>query len=195
MKRTRKLLVVGLAALLMAVSAAPASAERREKGPPDQPVSGPTGGYTCEEVGKLPFATYGPDDFTVVLDAGTPSVCLDVWSDHSGVWKVTVGGSGARGLDLYLRDSFSPGDACAVLNLGRDDLYGVHTLREPGTEDPAEVPPSTVNACGTTYGEWIDESLVMEQPSEAHPLAVVAYLKTMGKAGKASIEFELPAGP
>jgi hypothetical protein len=198
MRSVSRWLIVGLVAALVAISASPAAAKKGDKGPPDRPADDPIGGYTCVEKGQFPAWEVGLGYFTFELDATTPTVCVDVWSDWPGEWDVLIEGSGARGISLILRDSFSPGDGCAALNLGRDDMYGQHSLLEPvsGSTIAASVPASTVNACGTAYGEWIDGSIEIEQTGEPHPLALVVSMRKSGKTGgTATVRIDLPEGP
>lgn len=194
--RYKGMLIPLLAALLLV--AAPAVAKKGGgKGPPD----GPTGGYTCsgEEFtareafsGVIADDSYGDGvaDFTVTLDRSTDSVCIDVIAP-AGKWLVNVTGSGARGLTLVPRDSFSPGDSCGGASLSAKSVYGNLTLPLP-IDSREEIPAATVNACGVVYGEWIAGELVIEQTGVEHPLVFQAFLTGGGKAST-TISVDLPA--
>ena len=174
--RTKTLLAV-IAVLLPLVVAGTASA-----GKPPRPDRG---GYTCAYDGfdqsshGLEFTATG---FSFTLTGHQDDMCVDVpyeLADTTGEWWVSVtdvSGS-VRRLLLIPRDSVSPGDSCGGWNLRNPDLPAEFAM-------PLPIPPATVNACGTDFGEWLDtngdgnpDTLEMTQTGAEDPLVFIAFLE------------------
>ncbi len=175
------------AVVLLVTVAAPAAAKKG--GGKGKPTQEPAGGYTCAEMFEGSVTGLVDGDFSFTLDSENDSACFDVTAE-AGVWNVTVTGSGARGLTLIPKDSYPSGDSCGGAFMSGNDIYG--TFQLPLLIDTrTEIPASTVNACGTEYGEWIGGELVMEQTGNEHPLAFVAFL-TGSRRATAVISVDLP---
>ncbi len=170
------------------------------------PVSDDWGGHTCVDYKLLnpdsDWIAFDPvdADFVLTLNGGDKG-CVDVIA-HAGVWLVDVTTDGGRGVMMIPRDSFSPGDSCggAIIN---GDPTGDYTL--PLAADPrTEIPASTVNACGTEYGEqsiarvdgvWVDYGLPeMNRTDDVDPLA---FIVSAGGSPKSTttISVDLPDPP
>ena len=85
------------------------------------------------------------DSKTVRLTPGDAGRCIDLWTEEAMTFKVDVAGVEGRASRVYVnvRDSH-PGDVCWVAPF--------HDLGDlPFATD--EIPPATLNACGTEYAE------------------------------------------
>ncbi len=148
-----------LAAVLVLAAAVPAGAKKPDKpGPP--PSDEILAGTMCDPA-EYPDGVVGiqTDDFEFTLGGRQDGTCIDVLTDVAGPWTVTITGDGARYLGVIPRDSIGPGDSCGGY-LVRSGIYD-HGPGNPlvmGYE--GSVPAATINACGTEFGEWVDETLV-----------------------------------
>lgn len=189
LKRTLVVLIVGALPLAATVTAA------AKKPPKDPSPAEPIGGYTCAESGYdqsshgLVFSDTG---FSLTLTGRSDGMCVDVMTGAAGVWKVTVTGHDVLSLLVVPRDSYSPGDSCGGVRVRSPELPLLQDLPDPS--DPRHalgIPASTVNACGTTFGEWRDGMLVMDQTAEPHPLAFRIDMTGRPRA-EATITVDLP---
>jgi len=163
------------------------------KKPPKEPR--PSGGYTCAESGFDQTShglTFTETGFTFALEGKEDAMCVDVLHGTADVWRVSVTGRNVSSLLLVPRDSLGPGDSCGGVLLRKPALPLVQELPDPS--DPRHelgIPPATVNACGTQYGEWIDGILEMDRTDDPHPLAFQTHMR--GRPGtEAIITVELP---
>jgi hypothetical protein len=177
-RRSATVLIVMLVVALIPVTA---SAKKR---PPEPPEAG----TTCE---FAPFDTERLEaigDIDITLSSETfGKACIDWWPDPDGELEVTVTVNEGvlRKLVLIPRDSI-PGDSCG------DGLFFNKEKDIPTDPIPLpDIPPPTVNACGTELAEWVDGTIYYEADSLVDsPLALA-----VGIGGSRDLEVRLEVKP
>jgi len=201
------LLVIVAAVLATAVGALGAKPEHPVKPPtttttvPEEPT---LGGYTCAEYYEGEYdamlaeheVAFGDNTIEFRLSGKKDFVCLDVNWDTGGTWEVdAIGNEGTTQIGRLLlvpRDSYAPGDECARVDLRNVTLPLVQQLPHPDDPDHELILASTVNACGTQFGEWIDGVLVTTATGDSHPLAFFAQLIAGGSGASVVVTVTLP---
>jgi hypothetical protein len=210
----RRILILAVVLALPLAAAATAVAKKPDCSvDPAHPSCGedpsdgvPLGGTVCDPADYpdgIDGVQTGDFDFTLEVEGDNTYACIDVLA-AAGDWSVTVTGSRARSLLLVGRDSVSPGDACDVVNLRRDDIY-----IDEG--HPLVMPAATINACGVDWSEWVgletpeldvenhcvevdddaDLCLVADMVDVAHPLVFQASMSGFSDASL-TIHVDLP---
>ena len=213
MKRFWIMLLVIAVAIVIAlpVSAKPPLCSENSEHPaciPDPtdppPDNEPIPGETCYALGYWESEPV-TGDFQITLGGDHPhEYCIDVVSTF-GDWEITVipgGGGKILSLNLFLRDSFSPGDGCVcVMDDGKLSCgHCGYTFRSKTLpSDPVlfrDTPGATVNACGTDFAEyvgsyWADEDgievfhrgeLVTTSTDNESPLSFLPSMRGTGDA-------------
>ena len=188
----RRLLLLTLAAIITFALAVPAHAGVDCAEKPNHPAcdsepltAGTVCGTTPPETGVFEVMLGGRHtEYTY-----PPGMCIDVLS-AAGEWTVSVEvlAGTLRELNLYLRDSFAPGDGC--FEGGSCGLALRDISSEPGVITEIELghmPDAHVNACGLQYGELVevDAELVYfdtVEPSIESPLAFMPSMRASNDA-------------